>query len=38
MTEAEKELRAQIAKEIAEKYGSLSPYKSVQDFVRKGKQ
>lgn len=36
MSEAEKELRDRIALEIAAKFGSLSPYKGVQDFVRRG--
>ncbi len=36
MTESEKQLRAKIAQEIATKFGSLAPYKLVQDFVRKG--
>lgn len=36
MTETEKDLRAQIAEQIAAKFGSLAPYKMVQDFVRRG--
>lgn len=37
MTEAEKELRAKIAAEIDECYGSLGPYGMVQELVRTGK-
>lgn len=36
MTAAEKEIRAQIAEQIAARFGSLAPYKLVQDFVRRG--
>lgn len=36
MTEQERQLRDTIAAEIAAKFGSLAPYKLVQDFVRKG--
>ncbi|MGH1579046.1 hypothetical protein [Planktotalea sp.] len=36
MTDFERELRRQIADEIANKFGSLAPYKLVQDFVRHG--
>ncbi|GLQ26155.1 hypothetical protein [Sulfitobacter pacificus] len=36
MSDAEKALRDQIAEQIAAKFGSLAPYKLVQDFVRKG--
>jgi hypothetical protein len=36
ISEAERALRDQIATEIHEKFGSLAPYKLVQDFVRTG--
>jgi hypothetical protein len=36
MTSTEKEIRAQIAEQIAARFGSLAPYKLVQDFVRRG--
>ncbi|MDP2495892.1 hypothetical protein Q8W25_17825 [Shimia thalassica] len=36
MTDTERKLRAQIAKEIKAKFGSLAPYAMVQKFVLKG--
>jgi hypothetical protein len=35
-TQTEKDLRAQIAAEIAKRFGHLAPYKLVQEFVRHG--
>lgn len=36
MSDAEKQIRAQIAEQIAARFGSLAPYKLVQEFVRRG--
>jgi len=36
MGDQEAHLRAEIARQIADQFGSLAPYKLVQDFVRTG--
>lgn len=36
MGDQEAQLRAEIAQQIAAQFGSLAPYKLVQDFVRTG--
>lgn len=36
MTESEKQIRIQIASEVAERFGQLAPYAMVQKFILLG--